>query len=165
MSTFLHPTMKFWQAGLEKDDAVIIFSTQFRYKELARWEVFSRHLWRQSSFINSWDSTSDAACPNNLCDTQEDAFEWHECDDYKAGHNGVVMYRIQGVTKDSGGSPLGGVTVDLFRSSDDLKVDTVISDPNGGYTLYTPYAATNHYCVAFKNPNLAGSTVQTLTGS
>ena len=92
-------------------------------------------------------------------------FEFPEMDDFKAGRNLQVLYKIQGITKDSGGSPLGGVTVELFRTSDDLKVDSVVSDAAGNYVLYTPYPSTPHYCVAFKSPNLAGSTVQSLTGS
>jgi len=166
MSTLLHPTQKTWQAGLEKDDSAVIMSTWYRMKEVVRWDIFMRHLWRKSGFINCFDSTSDANCPNNLQDSMGNAFEYLELDDYKAGRNLQVLYKIQGITKDSGGSPLGGVTVELYRTLDDVRQDTTISDAIGNYVLYTPYTgAETHYIVAFKSPNLAGSTVQTLTSS
>ena len=165
MSTLLHPSQKAWQAGLEKDDSSVIMSTQYRYKEVVRWDVFMSHLWRRSGFVNCFDSTSDANCPNNIQNSQGNAYEYMEMDDFKAGRNLQTLYKIQGVTKDSGGSPLEGVTVDLFRTSDDLKVDSVVSDAAGNYVLYTPFQSVPHYCVAFKSPNLAGSTVQSLTGS
>ena len=165
MSVFTHQSQKTWQGCIEKDDSAMIMSTQYRYKEVVRWDIFMRHLWRKSGFINCFDATSDANCPVNLKDSMDNAYEWMEMDDFKAGRNQVVLYKIQGVTKDSGGSPLGGVTVDLFRTSDDLKVDSVVSDEAGNYVLYTPYPTVPHYCVAFKSPNLAGSTVQSLTGS
>jgi hypothetical protein len=163
MSTFLNPTQKAWQAGLEKDDSAVIASTQFRYKEVVRWDIFSRHLWHRSGFLNCC-GTTDPNCPTNLYTTWEDAYEWPELDDYKAGRNLIVLYKIQGVTKDSVGSPLGGCQVSLFLTGADTEVDSGVSDAAGNYTLYTPYASVPHYVVSFKDPNLTGATVRTLIG-
>jgi hypothetical protein len=150
--------------GIQKDDSVIPATIGYRHLEVNRWDSINRHLWSRSGFINSFDSTSDPSCPNNLFTTWEDSWEWPEGNDIKAGGRTNVVYKIVGVTKDSNGNPLGGCTVDLFRTSDDLKIDKTISDAAGNYILYTPYPSTNHYCVAYKDPNLAGSTVQTLQG-
>lgn len=166
MSILLHQTQKTWQGCIEKEDSAVIISTWYRYKEVVRWDIFMRHLWRKPCFINCFDATSDANCPVNLRDSMENAYEMQELDDFKAGRNLQVLYKIQGVTKDSGGSPLGGVTVELYRTLDDVKQDSTVSDAAGNYVLYTPYTgAETHYIVAFKSPNLAGSTVQTLTSS
>jgi hypothetical protein len=160
MSILLHPTQKTWQGCIEKEDSSVIKSTLYRYKEVVRWDIVIRHLWHKSGFLNCWDSGL-ADCPNNLYTTWEDAYEWPEMDDFKAGRNLIVFYKIQGVTKDSGGSPLGQVTVELFRTLDDTKQDGCVSDDAGNYVLYSQYNDP-HYIRAFKTPNLAGSTVESL---
>jgi hypothetical protein len=153
-----------WQAPLRKDDSVIDSSTQYKMKEVNRWDIFMLHLWPRSGFLGCFDSTSDPECPNNLIYSNEDTWEYPQFDDYKSGNNTLTLYKIQGVTKDSGGNPLGGCIVELFRASDDLKVDEGVSDVNGNYLLYTPYQTVPHYCVSFKDPNLTGATVRTLVG-
>jgi hypothetical protein len=74
---------------------------------------------------------------------------------------------ITGITKDSTGAVLGGCTVHVYRTSDDLERDQVTSDAgNGTYTIGVDTDAT-HYCVAYKagSPDVAGTTVNTLIGS
>lgn len=44
--------------------------------------------------------------------------------------------RMSGVSRDSAGNPLGGVTVKLFHTSDDSFVTSTISDGSGNWTLY-----------------------------
>jgi hypothetical protein len=122
--------------------------------------MFMRQLWTKSGFLNS-NNSGEADCPCNLSDTWEDAYEYPEHDDFKKGRNQIIFYKIQGVTKDSGGSPLGGVTVELYRTIDDTKQDGCISDAAGNYVLYSQYNDP-HYVTAFKNPNLAGKTVESL---
>jgi len=163
MSLFLQPAQKTWQ-NFEKDDSATIMSTQYRVKEVLRWDIFMAHLWRRSCFVNCFDPTSDANCPNNLKNSIDAQFEFQEIDDWKVGRNYVAQLKIQGITKDSGGSPLGGVTVELFRTADDTKQDTCVSDSAGNYVLYTIYNEP-HYVRAFKSPNLAGSTVESLSPS
>lgn len=74
---------------------------------------------------------------------------------------------VVGVTRDVYGSPLGGVTVRLFRTSDNVLVDTIVSDPSGNYLLGTPYYPDTHYVVAQKSgsPDVQGVTVNTLIGA
>ena len=163
MSVFTHQSQKTWQGCIEKDDSAVIVSTQYRYKEVVRWDIFMRHLWHRSGFIGC-NGTVDPNSPVNLYTTWEDAYEWPEIDDMKAGRNQIVLYKIQGVTKDSGGSPLGECQVSLFLTSNDTEIDSCVSDAAGNYVLYTPYPSVPHYCVSFKDPNLTGATVRTLTG-
>lgn len=74
---------------------------------------------------------------------------------------------ISGITKDSAGVALGGCSVHVYRTSDDLERDQVTSDAGDGtYTIGVDTDST-HYCVAYKpgSPDVAGTTVNTLTGS
>lgn len=72
-------------------------------------------------------------------------------------------YGITGVTRDAYGSPVGGVTVKLFLTSDDSRVDQTVSDPVGTFLVSSPYL-TGHYLVAYKTgtPDVEGTTVNTL---
>jgi hypothetical protein len=72
-------------------------------------------------------------------------------------------YGITGVTRDAYGSPVGGVTVKLFLTSDDTRVDQAVSDPVGTFLVSSPYL-TGHYLVAYKTgtPDVEGTTVNTL---
>ena len=76
---------------------------------------------------------------------------------------GVGRTSILGVTKDSAGAPLGSVTVQLFRTSDDTFQTEVVSTAAGNYVLY-PDVAGPFYIVAYKagSPDVAGTTVNTL---
>jgi hypothetical protein len=153
-----------WQGVVQKDDSAMDASSQFKMKEVNRWDLFMIHLWSRSGFLNCFDSTSDVNCPNNLSYSNEDTWEYPQYDDFKSCNNTLTLYKIGGVTKDSGGSVLPYCTVHLHRTLDDSKQDTGVSDVNGNYLLYTPFAD-NHYCVAYNNPNVTGATVNTLTGS
>jgi hypothetical protein len=72
-------------------------------------------------------------------------------------------YGITGVTRDAYGSPLGGVTVKLFLTADDTRVDQMVSGPAGNYLLSSPFLA-GHYVIAYKagSPDVEGTTVNTL---
>jgi hypothetical protein len=151
--------------GILKDDMAVLPETVYKFREVNRSDSTIRHLWSKSGFVNCFDSGSDANCPNNLFTTWEDSFEWPQWDDIKNGGRTMPVWKIQGVTKDSGGSPIGGITVDLFLTATDVKVDTCISDAAGNYQLWTPYQNQAHYCVATNNSTLAGATVNTLIPS
>jgi hypothetical protein len=162
---FLHQSMKIWQGCIEKNDDVVELSTRYKNVNNNRWDIFMLHLWPGSGWVNAFDSTSNPNCPNNLSSNVEDMWEYPDFTfEAYGGGEYATLYKIQGVTKDSGGNPLGGVTVELFRTLDDTKQNSVVSDDAGNYLLMTRYPDA-HYIVAFKSPNLAGSTVQTLVGS
>lgn len=75
-------------------------------------------------------------------------------------------YAIAGVTKDSAGAPLASCAVVVFRTGDNSVAAQGSSDGSGNYSL----GASNsipHYVVAYKpgSPDVAGTTVNTLTGA
>lgn len=76
------------------------------------------------------------------------------------------FWSISGVTRDTNGSPLAGVTVDLFLTSGDTFMATTVSDANGVYAFYTTLLGP-YYCVAnlSGSPNRAGVTEQTILQS
>jgi hypothetical protein len=71
---------------------------------------------------------------------------------------------ITGVTRDSTGTPLPSVTVDLYLSATDQRVDSTVSDGAGNFTFGA--TAGPYYLVAYKvgTPDVAGTSVNTLTG-
>jgi hypothetical protein len=75
--------------------------------------------------------------------------------------------RISGVTRDSAGNPLGNCVVKLFRLSDNLLVDQVVSDGAGNYILGSCSPTETYYAVAYKagSPDVTGATANTLVGS
>jgi hypothetical protein len=75
--------------------------------------------------------------------------------------------RISGITKNAAGAVLGGCAVHLLRTADDVEVDQVVSDAGDGtYSVGAPTDDT-YYAVAYLpgSPDVAGTTVNTLTGS
>jgi hypothetical protein len=73
---------------------------------------------------------------------------------------------IVGITRDATGAPLAGCTVDLFRTLDDVKMDTAVSDAGGNFA-FSVSLSTAYYLVAYKvgAPDVAGVTVNTLVGA
>lgn len=73
---------------------------------------------------------------------------------------------ITGVTRDSAGTALGTVVVQLFRSVDDTYIGATTSDGSGIYSIATVVSGP-FYIVAYKvgAPDVAGTTVDTLIGS
>jgi hypothetical protein len=78
-----------------------------------------------------------------------------------SGANGRLA--LVGYTRDAYGAPLGGCTVKAFRTSDDSRQATVVSDANGLYTITTPFAD-GHYLIVYKAgpPDICGTTTNTL---
>lgn len=72
---------------------------------------------------------------------------------------------VVGITRDAAGAPLPGVTVDIFRTLDDVKVGAAVSDPNGVY-MVPVYEDAVYYAVGYLAgaPDVAGTTVNTLLG-
>lgn len=86
--------------------------------------------------------------------------------DFWSNHPGGCNGRLSfvGVTRDQFGSAADGVTVKLFRTSDDRLISQVVSDANGNFTITTPYYPDGHYLVIYKagTPDIFGTTVNTL---
>lgn len=79
-----------------------------------------------------------------------------------------TYFRIAGTTRDATGAALGTCVVDLFRTSDDVKLDSVTSDAEGLFEFRTAGQPPNaYYLVAYKagSPDVAGTTVNTLVGT
>lgn len=84
-------------------------------------------------------------------------------------------YGISGITRDAYGSPVGGVTVNLFKTSynavngipANTLVDSKVSDAVGAFTVVSPYYPDAHYIVTYKagSPDIFGTTVNTLIGA
>ena len=75
---------------------------------------------------------------------------------------------ISGVTRDGANNILGSCIVELFRTKDDVKVDTTTSDVSTGiYNFYNVSIGQQYYAVAYKigSPDLSGTTINTLTGT
>lgn len=80
----------------------------------------------------------------------------------------VITYLIAGVTKNSVGIILGSCVVKLYRTSDDVEVQTTTSDAStGAYSFTVLNTSTAYYIVAYKvgSPDVAGTTVNTLVGA
>lgn len=80
--------------------------------------------------------------------------------------NPVYPYSITGVTKDSTGVALAGVTVKLYRTADDSYIQQTTSDAAGNYNMPASQIL-QHYANAYKagSPDVAGATVNTLVGT
>lgn len=94
----------------------------------------------------------------------DSAAPWWGAPSNRSGCNGRLAF--VGYTRNAYGSPLGGVTVRLFRTSSDELVAKVVSDANGYYTATSPYLDA-HYMVVHKTatPDVAGASVDTIIPS
>lgn len=97
---------------------------------------------------------------------------WHREPEKNSG--AVSKMAIIGVTRDAGGTALGGCTVKLYKTADgaypgtkDALLYEAVSDPSGNYAVYTQYYPDTHYLVAYKagSPDVEGTTVNTLIGA
>lgn len=104
-------------------------------------------------------SGADGASVRDL--SYPDLFEPFSCD----GEGTQSCRFIKGITKNSSGTPISGVIVQAFRTSDDAYMGAVESREDGSYDCPTCQpASTPHYLVAYKagSPDTAGTTVNTL---
>lgn len=94
---------------------------------------------------------------------------WYDRPEMSNGMNSRLG--ITGITYDKFGTPVGGVTCKLFRTTGDLykdvKIDETTSNSVGGYVLSTPFFPDQHYIVFYKagSPDIYGSSPNTLIGS
>jgi hypothetical protein len=79
----------------------------------------------------------------------------------------IGRFGFLGVTRDVYGTAVGGVTVKLYRTSDDSVVCTTVSDPLGNFGVTTQYYPDTHYMVAYKtgSPDIEGTTANTLVAA
>jgi hypothetical protein len=80
-----------------------------------------------------------------------------------------TQWVIAGQTLDASGSVLGGCSVHLFTTDDDVEQQQQVSDPvTGAFSFLLPLdqvvRAEQYYCVAYLagSPDVAGTTVNTL---
>jgi len=79
-----------------------------------------------------------------------------------------MRFGFYGITRDAYGTAVGSVTVKLFRTADDVLLDTRTSDPTTGeFLLSTAYYPDQHYITAHKSasPDIDGVTRNTLVGT
>ena len=86
---------------------------------------------------------------------------------YDQAAGSASRFGFVGVTRDSFGSALGGCTVLLFRTSDNVLQDSTTSDTNGAFLLNTAYYPDAHFLVVRKTgtPNVSGATDGTQVGT
>lgn len=75
-------------------------------------------------------------------------------------------FSIGGITKDNTGAVLANCVVNLFRSDNNVLVDSLISGADGSFNFTTAGPGEFYYEVAYKAgaPDVAGTTTNTLIG-
>jgi hypothetical protein len=74
------------------------------------------------------------------------------------------QWLITGVTKDSTGAALGGCTVTLFKTVDNMPSAITVSDEAGNYSFSIDGNSQARFAVSYKagSPDVTGATVNTL---
>lgn len=87
----------------------------------------------------------------------------------QTGYGPVLAYpyQITGITYDSTGVALPSCKVQIYRTADDSYVSDTTSDATTGYYAIPASNVFTHYLVAYLvgSPDVAGTTVNTLTGT
>jgi len=115
-------------------------------------------LWPRSSFPGQ---NTPNGVQNGILDAAHQYWEWTQ------PPSGVsVRKKVSGVTRNTAGTPIGGVTVWLFNTATGLLVDTQVSDSSGNFTCGDPNAV-NCFAVGYLmgSPDTSGVTVDTLSGT
>ncbi len=76
------------------------------------------------------------------------------------------LIQIGGFTRDSNGATIGGCTVNLFRTSDNVFIASTTSDSSGYFHIPATTGA-NYFLVGYLagSPDVEGTTVNTLTAT
>jgi hypothetical protein len=158
-SAIINWNSSIYQAQLHRavtHDTLSLAFQDLENEYITREPVFSyaNGFWPRSGFMG--DSTVDLSTLESI---------WFEQPDKTRGVNSRVGF--QGVTRDVYNSPLGGVACKLFRTSDDAKIDQIVSDPSGNYLLSSPYYPDAHFIVTYKagSTDVFGTSVNTLIGA
>lgn len=168
MTSFLGAPNVNMQSGIAADDQRL-FSPAFRPDiELHEWSLgatgvgdFCSPWWPRAALLNDGQGYTGSILSS-------EAWDYFENIDGGAGY-----YAFTGVTRDVYGSPLGGCTVKLFKSTfvpangipADTLMNSTVSDASGNYTVITPYYPDPHYLVVYRigSPDTFGTTANTLT--
>lgn len=152
-----------YQFGVFDEERTILWRTEWAYQRRGV------HL-RPSAFTNSWPGTrigsGDPTAP--LAVFGLDCCQGEAWGPWELGVGGkATPVFLSGRTLNSSGVPIAGVTLQGFRTSDNLFVGQTISDANGNYSLGSPYPSVAHYLVAYLpgSPDVLGTTVNTLVPS
>jgi len=80
--------------------------------------------------------------------------------------------RISGTTKDASGAAIASCSVVLIETPTNITADSAVSDANGAYMLQLPTGLSQTQTTTWRvnaykagSPDVAGTTVNTLTGS
>lgn len=95
----------------------------------------------------------------------EDGLMWEP---FQPAAGASMRYGFTGITRDQWGTAVGSCNVLLFRTSDNLLLDSTTSNAmTGEFLLSTAYYPDAHYIVAHKtgSPDIDGASVNTLIGS
>jgi hypothetical protein len=154
MSRLLTPDVNAWKGLHLKDD--ILCHVDYNMNERYSWQMFAENLWPRSRFQGMDGGIN--FIPVSF--EQRKLNAWHE----RKGTIYTLLYKIAGQCKDPNDVAYPNCTVVLFRSSDHLRVDSVVADADGYFLLYTPYITEAHYCIAYDplESAVAGVTVNTL---
>lgn len=79
----------------------------------------------------------------------------------------VTPVYIIGTARDANGNALSGVTTQLFRTSDNVYIYSVVTGGNGMYMFYVLDNTTQYFIRAYKDgtPNIFGTTDRNLVGA
>jgi hypothetical protein len=156
MSRFLKVSENIFQSLLVPNDDR---GMEDVYRQLSHYDILLTDvLWPRSQMITDGQLWCTDGTQVNDCVwwawPRYDATGAHSC------------YMISGITKDSGGNPLPGVTVEAYTTADDVFRGKCVSGPDGGYNCPTLINAA-HYLRAYLvgNPDVAGTTRNDLTPS
>ncbi len=117
-----------------------------------KWQRFGPDmLWPRSNFIGA-----SVGMGSYMCELSNGLENWDWLEFlYAEGKVGQRRDGIAGITRDSTGAALAGVTVKGFDLATDLIVDTTVSDASGNFVVTTPFTGQTMYCIAY----LAGTPV------
>ena len=119
-----------------------------------------------ASFVSPWWPQGDGFCGDSG-DASFGLLHAEQWSPFDPAGGASSRFGVTGITRDQYGSILGGVTVKLFRTGNDEKLDQTVSDAAGLYLLNTPYYPETHYLLFYKagSPDVFGSSVNTLIGT
>lgn len=117
-----------------------------------------KNLWPQPSILCGDPSVS-------LALLGQDGSDISDFEPFALGYSGVSRpWHFQGTIKDSGGTPVSGVMVHVYRDSDDLFISAVYSNTDGTYDIPVPNNTDTYYLRAYNGGNnQTGASIQGLT--
>lgn len=117
------------------------------------------------SFRTAWWPCNGGLMPGDLgldVSMLQEVAWWGDCwGNLPGGCNGRLVFI--GVTRDANGTPIGGATVTLIRTSTREVVSIVTSNANGRYVATTPYGDQHFLTMHYAGPPaIAGASIDSL---